>query len=212
MSWACGALPGWCGATAAAAASVQVGVRVQVTARGGITLSSASMVPATICSIPICMRREAHYVAALMWEEGAGEERRWWWWWWERGARGRGRDEGNGALEAGERFRRSVAMVGFFVFFISSLLRIRSVPFRSVPFGARGRGGWWWWWWGAEEEGGGRGGRDGERKGRMGWSKIHSFKRPHVFFSFDNRPIHRGKALRRQSLSPPPQNKRSPCL
>lgn len=54
----------------------------------GITLSSAS-VPATICSIPICMRREAHYVATLMWEEGAGE--RW---------GGRGRDEGNGALEA----------------------------------------------------------------------------------------------------------------
>lgn len=63
-------------------------VQMQVIARG-ITLSSAS-VPATICSIPICMRREAHYVAALMWEEeGAGE--RW---------GGRGRDEGNGALEA----------------------------------------------------------------------------------------------------------------
>lgn len=59
---------------------------VQVTARG-ITLSSTS-VPATIRSIPICMRREAHYVATLMWEEGAGE--RW---------GGRGRDEGNGALE-----------------------------------------------------------------------------------------------------------------
>lgn len=58
-----------------------------MTARG-ITLSSAS-VPATICSIPICMRREAHYVATLMWEEGVGE--RW---------GGRGRDEGNGALEA----------------------------------------------------------------------------------------------------------------
>lgn len=56
---------------------MQVRVQVQVTARRGITLSSASMVPATICSIPICMRREAHYVAALMWEEGAGEERRW---------------------------------------------------------------------------------------------------------------------------------------
>lgn len=38
----------------------------------GITLSAAT-VPATICSIPICMRREAHYVAALMWEEGVGE-------------------------------------------------------------------------------------------------------------------------------------------
>lgn len=56
----CWALPGWSGA-------------MQVTARG-ITLSSTS-VPATICSIPICMRREAHYVAALMWEEGAGERR-----------------------------------------------------------------------------------------------------------------------------------------
>lgn len=45
------------------------------------------------------MRREAHYVAALMWEEGAGE--RW---------GGRGRDEGNGASEARRtargRFRR----------------------------------------------------------------------------------------------------------
>lgn len=68
-------------------------VEVQVIARG-ITLSSAS-VPATICSIPICMRREAHYVAALMWEEGAGE--RW---------GGRGRDEGNGALEARRTVRR----------------------------------------------------------------------------------------------------------
>lgn len=66
---------------------------VQVIARG-ITLSSAS-VPATICSIPICMRREAHYVAALMWEEGAGE--RW---------GGRGRDEGNGALDARRTVRR----------------------------------------------------------------------------------------------------------
>lgn len=64
-----------------------VAAEVQVIARG-ITLSSTS-VPATICSIPICMRREAHYVATLMWEEGAGE--RW---------GGRGRDEGNGALEA----------------------------------------------------------------------------------------------------------------
>lgn len=63
-----------------------VAAEVQVTARG-ITLSSTS-VPATIRSIPICMRREAHYVATLMWEEGAGE--RW---------GGRGRDEGNGALE-----------------------------------------------------------------------------------------------------------------
>lgn len=78
------ALPGWSGAAAEVMAP-------------GITLSSAS-VPATICSIPICMRREAHYVATLMWEEGAGE--RW---------GGRGRDEGNGALEArrtAERFRR----------------------------------------------------------------------------------------------------------
>lgn len=41
------------------------------------------------------MRREAHYVAALMWEEGAGE--RW---------GGRGRDEGNGALEARRTARR----------------------------------------------------------------------------------------------------------
>lgn len=67
----------------------------------GITLSSAS-VPATICSIPICMRREAHYVATLMWEEGAGE--RW---------GGRGRDEGNGALEARRTARRDFSG-GFF--------------------------------------------------------------------------------------------------
>lgn len=72
-------------------------VQVQVIARG-ITLSSAS-VPATICSIPICMRREAHYVAALMWEEGVGE-RRW---------GGRGRDEGNGALEARSTVRRDLS-------------------------------------------------------------------------------------------------------
>lgn len=60
-----------------------------------ITLSSTS-VPATICSIPICMRREAHYVATLMWEEGAGEM-------WG----GRGRDEGNGALEARRMVRKN---------------------------------------------------------------------------------------------------------
>lgn len=65
-SSASGHPPGCSGAMAVAA-------EVQVTARG-ITLSSTS-VPATICSIPICMRREAHYVAALMWEEGAGERR-----------------------------------------------------------------------------------------------------------------------------------------
>lgn len=41
------------------------------------------------------MRREAHYVATLMWEEGAGE--RW---------GGRGRDEGNGALEARRTVRK----------------------------------------------------------------------------------------------------------
>lgn len=68
----------------------------------GITLSSAS-VPATICSIPICMRREAHYVATLMWEEGAGE--RW---------GGRGRDEGNGALEARRTARRDFSGGVFF--------------------------------------------------------------------------------------------------
>jgi len=70
-----------------------VAAEVQVIAQG-ITLSSTS-VPATICSIPICMRREAHYVATLMWEEGAGE--RW---------GGRGRDEGNGALEARRTVRK----------------------------------------------------------------------------------------------------------
>lgn len=82
----------------------------------GITLSSAS-VPATICSIPICMRREAHYVAALMWEEGAGE--RW---------GGRGRDEGNGALEARRTVRRDFS-VGF---------RIRLFRRRKLGNGGKG--------------------------------------------------------------------------
>lgn len=84
----------------------------------GITLSSAS-VPATICSIPICMRREAHYVATLMWEEGAGE--RW---------GGRGRDEGNGALEARRTARRDFSGGVFFFFFLDPL-----VPFDSKASG-----------------------------------------------------------------------------
>lgn len=49
------------------------------------------------------MRREAHYVATLMWEEGAGE--RW---------GGRGRDEGNGALEARRTVRKGFRGALFF--------------------------------------------------------------------------------------------------